>query len=58
MPVLACSNATSLVAPNDTAIVQFCVLALSFFTAAASWWYGFHSSSSRYKLNRVAFTSI
>ena len=35
--VLACSNATSRVAPKETATVQFCVLALSYFTAAASW---------------------
>ena len=58
VPVFACSNATSLVAPKLTATVQFCVFALSGFTAAASWWYGFHSSWSRYQLNLVALTSM
>ena len=37
VPVLACSKAASRHAPKDTATVQFCVLALSGLTAAASW---------------------
>lgn len=46
--VFACSKAASLSIPNETATVKFWVCALSAFTAAASWWKGFHSVESRY----------